>query len=539
MSCYGVCMKCNYFKKYFLTGFRSLKAITALVLCAFQLCYGAAMPVGKQYAFAGEETKEEKKAATAEAWDGGKNKQQEQKEKEQKDQGALNKETKVASSSLCGIDEELPACFPAVIQSIIRAYALNPLEFAPGIYRSRSLLSEKSEGSPPIDALAVLPDGTMIIRAKPVCLDPCVVDYDYTIMVIDNQGNVIDDTRKQVVDAILYADGTVVEQRVNKVSVMRYDKGWKTISSLDVMHNGTSLFKGDSVDHRGVFGISLYNEESWEADILRVYDLQTCSQLMEHPYHRRKEYALLLDRLIEMSKQVLNHTRGYWDCKVVDFQGKQRGDVTIAYIGEERIRDLIECSDGIVCNVVNKGLYIRDSHLIPRSVLVSHAAVRGYSSSCSPVRAEGKLILVNAGKAIDIFDIDGAMRAFLHNDDYYPVVKLCAQNQGIIVTSGGSVYGQGMRIHQADSRLTELLGQLSFAQLREFKALLQHLAEMYGMVYQSLEFIDNRVMSEAVCLDAISNIQLTLFGKDAATYKLLPRAIQENIMRTMRCKIQI
>jgi len=413
--------------------------------------------------------------------------------------------------SLCADDEVFKPYFPKAIQGIIRAYALNPLDFVTVLYRQQIVKMENDANIR--DDLAIQPDGTIILHAGHL---GDIHAYDSTGRKLNSrQSHSLE--RAPRYNCVIQTNGTVVEQHaVDLITVWRYQQGaWKLISNLQLKER-TCLSSSD--------GAGIFLTHNFLNDDYRLWNEDDCSLVAQY----RGIGVLFLvvgDGIviqgIHQHGPIYSYVVNNRD-KSIRSQGLDTHDKIIALaVGSQGSFLTSSCQPH-----VGSVAYIRKSNFMLSRELKGHSA----GVVCGTICPDETILTGSEDQTIRIWNNDGSMRSVLRHQ--MPVRRL-AENNGMIVTG----FNSNLCISHADTRLTELLGQFSFAQQQEIKELIQALEEMYWMKHNSIVItpeVDAKRQAEA-----IANIELVLFGKHAELFAALPRAIQENIMQNMRCKISI
>jgi len=422
---------------------------------------------------------------------------------------AMSKEVRVPM--LRATDKALAEYFVPEIQSIIRAYALNPLDFVTVLYRQQSIKMEEAA----INELGIQPDGTIIIQVIP----------RGDIRVHDSTGRKL--TVKQIPHrhrndvSVVQKNGTIIEKYGNTITVYRYQQGqWVVISTMAVSEDDQL----SSCDAPGIF-----QTHNYEHNTHCLWNEHDCSPIAQYPPRAGGTFVVVGDGVVIRAEHAGPGRKTLEGEPIYNYVVHNR-DKSIRAMGEDTFDKVCPVAMGPNGNFVtcHRGpfdpeAYVRTSNFELRHTLKGHSQ----GVACGTVCPEGTMLTGSEDQTVRIWNNDGSMRSVLR---YGIPVRELAECNGTIVTS----YGRNLSISNPDSRLTELLGQFSFAQLQEIKWLIQILEEMYWMKHSSI--VKRNTLQYA---NDIASIELVLFGKPAEIFKRLPAAIQENIMQNMRCKISI
>jgi len=420
--------------------------------------------------------------------------------------------------SLCADDEVFQPYFPKAIQGIIRAYTMNPLDFVTALYRQLIVKIEKCNK---FVSLAIQPDGTIITRINSL-LD------NGDICALDNNGRKLSafPNRDQFPhnNTVVQKNGTIVEMHDDLVTVYRYNQGeWKTISSLKLNEHhylGYSHAPG------------IFRTRDTKNETFCLWNEHDCSRIVQYPNSIMGGGVFVVvgngATFDAQSTNVFTREglRSY-KCTVYNPDRSIRIQFEDSHL--EKIMPIAMGPDGnfLIASVGSPAAYIRRSNFMLSHILEGHSK----GIECGMICPEGTMLTGSYDDTIRIWDNNGSLRSVLR---YQETPHVLAEHNGTIVTGGNS---DNLYISRADTRLTELLGQFSFAQQQEIKELIQALEEMYWMKHNSI--VVTPAFDAKHQAEAIANIELVLFGKHAELFAMLPRAIQENIMQNMRCKFSV
>jgi len=466
----------------------------------------------------------------------------------------VKKQSSLRKTMPRAVDAELPACLVPEIQSIIRAYALNPLDFVTILHKPH-ILNFSPLG------IAIQANGTIIAEIynndRPNQFEIHVFNIDGQL--IDKQP---DQTKAPKVDADGYvyeqhqnrtfrinSDGAVIEMQTNwegswgfrdrkiVINVWRYNQGWRLISSRNCRQHENCLYDENLTydDAPGIFATEVEKTRTkyiWNQADCSLIRSDTppwayyCTVLRNGVTFI---HALAHDRNVPLKhahdKQLIQDYSLYERDGSLRLQGEDiQSKTTIRNIGPDNSLLAYTYEESF-----NTTAYVLNPQFIVRHILKGHSK----EITSQTIDPDGTILTSSADKTVRIWNHDGSMRAAVRTD---ASVDRVVQNNGVIVIKHHHWAHKPICL-RPDTQLIQSLSQLSFSQQYAVKELVKILEEMYWLEH---DWIATNAGLDANQRDeAIKNIELVLFGPHADIFKLLPQDLQNNLMHNMRCKITV
>jgi len=454
---------------------------------------------------------------------------------------ALQKSQEQAVKNNKSVDEILQAYFPAVLHSIIRAYALNPLHFAPCLYQPVTRIPiPDPDRDTPYYALGVQSDDVIIVNSDNNRVNILVFDHGECINNFPDNG-----TNRITMQSSyqLRPDGTVIKRSTygsdTSIDFYRYSgKKWENVKNLSYpadlglaeCHAPDLLALCDGKNHY------VFNTNDGRLVALYLED--------------RKRHSTGQDRFI-VTKNGITVKLDYQDADPKDHHYRcQLYNRNGSLLAETRDPDLSKLYPRAISPQGTFLLHYFDSTAYARTpdfalkdtlevkVYGDHNRIEG-SAICSD-----ETVLIGYGDNTVRAYSAGNMVSMLRYKK--PIHKITEYHDTIISLHNGlqcrGDYDDELCICRPDAQLTTFFEKYSFAQQQEIMELIRVLGEMYWMEYDSIlpiRTIRNFYQQRNQWDEARANIELTLFGKHAETFKMLDPKMQHNIMSNMQCKISV